>query len=148
VILLVDQFLPKDYLRIAHNQSVICFVSRDEIANISFPPGHPLSKTLYVGHPLRPTKYYLATEFHDRLFEEKFAEFCRLLRHLGAKYVELEYIAGNRPEYIQRYRTEAISGATRKPELPPDMVWYQYEHLWREVAEGRIIHHLRSLLLK
>jgi hypothetical protein len=96
VILLADKFSMKDYFRLARQPSSLCFVSRDETENVDWPAGHPVSDTLYVGHPLKPAIYYLATEFHNRLFEDKVVEFSKMLRHLGAKNTKIEHIEGYR----------------------------------------------------
>jgi len=96
VILLADKFSTKDYFRLARQPSSLCFVSRDQTENVDWPAGHPVSDTLYVGHPLKPAKYYLATEFHNRLFEDKVVEFSKMLRHLGAKNTKIEHIEGYR----------------------------------------------------
>ena len=85
VILLADKFSINDYFRLARQPSHLCFVSRDQTENVDWPAGHPVSDTLYIGHPLKPTIYYLATEFHNRLFDDKVVEFSKMLRYLGAK---------------------------------------------------------------
>jgi uncharacterized protein (DUF697 family) len=170
VILLADKLPRKDYLRLTRNPSLLCCVSRVQIENVDFPAGHPRPETLYVGHPLRPTRYYLATEFHDRLFEDKVIEISRVLRCLGAKKTKIEHIEGRGFDEkitldleVLGTNNKATSGYNRKSErsitwetnyasttrseLPQDMIWYDYEAWWKEICESRNTHRMQTFEL-
>jgi len=65
-------------------------VASTEAASLTFPPGHPRDRVLYVGHPAVPTTYYAAAGFHRHTFEHKFAEAVGLVMALGATQLEVE----------------------------------------------------------
>jgi hypothetical protein len=175
LILLAGKFSWKTYasgqlLALGDHLTSLRFVAHEGLENVAFPPGHPRNKTLYVGHPLKPRIYYLAAEFHHRLFEHKVTEISRMLRHLGANHIRIERLEGysstgklaatlgalgqdvkGNGEYHHASDSsimfeEYFSGATR-PELPTDMVWFDHEDFWREIAEGRLKHGTRKFNL-
>ena len=69
-------------------------VASTEAASLTFPPGHPRDRVLYVGHPAAPTTYYAAAGFHRHTFEHKFAEAVGLVMALGATQLEVEHVKG------------------------------------------------------
>ena len=46
---------------------------------ITFPPGHPRNRVLYIGHPASPSIYYPMADFHRVTFEHKFCEVIEML---------------------------------------------------------------------
>jgi hypothetical protein len=145
--------------------SPLRFVTREEAEKVRLPPGHPRDRTVYVAHPLKRAVYYLAADFHIRLFEDKVLELARMLRYLGATYLRIVHVEGYDTEvevtgkagldhlgldigakagagYKRQSGSEiifelALEGSA-SPELAKDMVWYEHEDVWKEIAEGRI----------
>jgi hypothetical protein len=42
---------------------------------------------------------------------------------------------------------EASFAGSKDPALPQDLVWYEYEPTWKEIAEGRLEHNLQNFEL-
>lgn len=142
----------------------VLLASNSEAEPLRFPVGHPRDRVLYVGHPFTPDTYVPMASFHRFLFEHKVAEALRLLRTLGAVDVEVEHITGWRSTVEAGAeisvplidgvdiggKVAASSGENRRvisrmklapstdPYVPNDLVWYQHEPLWREVADARL----------
>jgi uncharacterized protein (DUF697 family) len=154
---------PGQFLELGPNLPPVRYVAREEVENVSFPVGHPLHGFLYVVHPLVPTQYYLAADFHNRVFAHKVAEVSRMLRNLGASHIKVERVEG----YTANATIKAALGAmgeeikggagynrasgrsieyeatfrvTAPPRLPTDLVWFDHEDMWKEIAEGRLHH--------
>lgn len=72
------------------------FVSTDTLKSTGwkFPVGHPINNTLYVCHPLRPNQYFLMEDFHEKCFDDKYAELVYLLESLGANYIHVDVASG------------------------------------------------------
>jgi len=132
---------------------------------LKLPPGHPQVNYLYVGHPLDPPKYYPLAQFHRHLFENKLWEAIKLLMALGAIEISGEWVSGWDQDFVAKLdfaipteigqvkaggKASSNSKATSNilftfklnnksaPSIPSDLVWYQYEDIWKEVAEGRM----------
>ena len=145
-------------------------VDRTQISGLAFPPGHPRNGTMYVGHPVIAGQYYPMANFHRFLFEHKFVEAIRLLRYLGATRIEVEHLQGKSTGWLASANLDALIGqlgarsetqkqsksgllwkasfpSSEKPSLPDDLVWYQGEPGWREIAQARLQHDLQSFEL-
>ena len=143
-----------------------------EAASLTFPPGHPRERVLYVGHPAVPTTYYAAAGFHRHTFEHKFAEAVELVMDLGATQLEVEHVkgwsdqlaanlavplpmagaeAGLHAEQSRSHGSSALFKATLKgnanPKLPDGLVWFPHEPTWQQLAEGRLKHGLTQFQL-
>jgi hypothetical protein len=134
-------------------------VSRSEVAELDFPPGHPFEKVLYIGHPLVPRLYYPAADFHRSVLEHKLAEAVRILVALGATRLEVRHQLGwsnemaakmSLPVGMTGVMAHAKGGVTRKSSagllfkadyhslegkrkrtLPRGLVWYREEPQWQ-----------------
>lgn len=53
------------------------------LEGLVFPEGHPRIGALYARHPVQDERYYPFAMFHRILFEQKFNEIIRILRHLA-----------------------------------------------------------------
>ena len=159
-------------IKLGGKLSPIRLVARDEVARLSFTVGHPRNNVIYVGHPLVPSKYYPAAEFHRCLFEEKFAEFFGLLRSLGATHIKIDPIEGPATGRDLAAKMDALGHAIGRdaadirdtsspmaieayydtiaasPKCPENMVWYSHEPVWRDLAESRLKSDLRRFSLK
>jgi hypothetical protein len=148
-------------------------VTTSQAKNLRFPTGHPLRNTVYAGDPGVVGRYYPIASFHRILFEGKVAEVLRLLRSLGATEISIEYLEGFRrgagvdltvavPAEVDvnvgggvNATTTARSSAkttmhlspTMSAQLPTDLVWFQSEPLWQEVAKARLEAGLRSFTI-
>jgi hypothetical protein len=146
-------------------------ITRDESSRLSFPPGHPLYKVLYVGHPASSTIYYTTAQFHRLTFEHKFSEAIRLLMSLGATKMEVEHISGWSRDFSARLNVPLsptdqvdVSGGSHRsarnhllyratfrpkgqPRLPDGMVWFNHEPTWQQLAEGRLYYGLEDFSL-
>jgi hypothetical protein len=138
--------------------------------DLTFPFGHPRDEVLYVGHPAIAQVYYPAAEFHRSVFENKFSESVRILRFLGATQLRVEHVEGRSGEWASKLYVglegakvggeiggtqqsqasilyEARFSGTKDPALPSDLVWYDHEPTWQEIAEGRLMHNLQDFRL-
>jgi hypothetical protein len=148
-------------------------VASTEAASLTFPPGHPRDRVLYVGHPAVPTTYYAAAGFHRHTFEHMFAEAVELVMALGATQLEVEHVkgwsdelaanlavplpmaagaeAGLHAEQSRSHGSSALFKATLKgnanPKLPDGLVWFPHEPTWQQLAEGRLKHGLTRFQL-
>lgn len=147
-------------------------VSRSETRGVDFPPGHPRSKVVYVGHPTVETLYYPVAQFHRLTLEHKFAEAIRLLISLGASQIEVEHLTGwskelginfvapfNMSDVQTGINAESNSSSTNRllfkatlngstePYIPQGLTWYTYEPTWQQVADARIKHGLQTFSL-
>jgi hypothetical protein len=139
-------------------------LSADAARSLSFPPGHPRNRVVYVGHPFDAPVYIPAAGFHRFLFEHKVAEAIRLLVALAATQLNVEYAEGwgrdaslsisaplptGQPIQLGAsaggYRGgENLSSSylrlrpTSPPRLPGDLVWFHHEPLWQEMARARL----------
>ena len=145
----------------AHDAEVL-LLARGEAADLRLPPPHPLPRTVYIGHPLVPAQYYPAAFFHRYLIEHKFAELLRLLTALGASSIRVQQVQGRRKDDLIETVIGGIPGldakATSKKKvfsrsqlswsgtlpghrnahLPEgQMVWYDWEPMWKHIAEAR-----------
>jgi hypothetical protein len=147
-------------------------VGISEAATITFPPGHPRDRVLYVGHPATSTIYYPMAEFHRVAFEHKFAEAALLLTSLGATRMRVECVkgrtldtsvhasasspygaevgceAGVKQEGSQSAMYEATLRGVEQPSIPKDLVWYPHEATWQMVARSRLEAGLKNFLLE
>jgi hypothetical protein len=127
---------------------------------LNLPPGHPSENEAYVRHPVDEYTYCPFKDYHRWAFEDKFAELVRLLQSLGAKRIEVEHDHGWNRDIAAKIDTdisyvegpELENGSTQSssvlfrgdypghtdPELPDDLIWYEYEPIWQAVAKGRI----------
>lgn len=155
----------------AHDAEVL-LVARGEASDLRLPPPHPLPRTVYIGHPLVPRQYYPAAFFHRYLIEHKFAELLRLLTALGASSIRVQQVQGRRKDDL----IEAVIGGVpgldaqakskkrvfsrsqlawsgtlpghRKPHLPEgELVWHEWEPMWKHIAEARIRYGQREFSL-
>lgn len=142
----------------------VCFVTRAEFKCAEFAhPGRLEPRLLYVIHPKDPNVYYPAAQFHQMVFEHKFAELLRLLVALGATEVAIEHeqgwtqeaagsidmpvpeatgtvdatVKGNAGAKSKILFTANYPGSTT-PAIPAGLVWLPDETIWRAVAESRL----------
>jgi hypothetical protein len=144
-------------------------VKKDMTMPIKFPLGHPKDGFIYVGHPHEARLYYPMADYHRSLFEHKLCEAIRLLKHLGASELRVEYESGWSTDFCAnlsvppdifgkniagkasaqtksqtRMLFEAKFWSSEIPSVPTDLVWYPDEPLWQEVADGRLNRRLKS----
>jgi hypothetical protein len=143
-------------------------ISASQAEKIRFPPGHPLSNIVYVGHPLVSSDYYPFAQFHRLTLEHKFCEAIRLLTSLGARRIQVQHQGGSlhaqgidieasivsvgftaskTAQSHDRLLFEATFKPTERPWIPPDLAWYQSEPTWQRVAEARMKNQLKSFSL-
>jgi hypothetical protein len=144
-----------------------------EAGQLNVPHGHPRAGMIYAGHPLLPLarSYFPVADFHQRVFEHKFAELLRILTSLGATRIEVSASEGWSSEVASKLDValpDVAVGSKRKMQhsreqellyqadlpnntstaLPDDIVWYAFEETWKEVARQRLAHGLRNFRLQ
>jgi pSer/pThr/pTyr-binding forkhead associated (FHA) protein len=145
-----------------------CMVLPLEIfdASIRFPPGHPIDGHAYALHPMDDKRYLGVERFHRELFEEKFHELLNLLVALKASRVRVTCITGYGMESATRVGAEAEdasvaagramhasrdAGASTErlyepsgePTTPSNLLWFNSEPTWQQLAEDRLRHRMR-----
>lgn len=148
-------------------------VGKTEAKAIAFPPGHPRTDVLYVGHPAIPNVYYPMADFHRATFEHKFCEAIELLMSLGATQIRVQHVTGWSSELKSKISApigspteeitldvgrssnnrrnllyEASLSGNKNPTIPGHLVWYPHEPTWQTLARGRIDFGLRDFSLK
>lgn len=78
-----------------YNPTNIVPIEKSKTASLNFPPPHPISKQLYVGHPFKENLYFPIEDYENYLFESQVMELSRILKSLGAKTIKTEYIIGS-----------------------------------------------------
>ena len=147
-------------------------VGKSQARQLTFPPGHPRSRVIYVGHPAVPEVYCTIADFHRVTFQHKFSEAIDLLMHLGATSIRVEHVRGWSKEFSTLLSVplgqagtvgtgearaagrsdshllyEATLSGASEPTLPDSLVWYPHEPTWQSVAKGRISFRLREFSL-
>lgn len=142
-------------------------------AQLKFPPGHPIERTVYGANPVDPGTYFPVSTYHHMVFEHKFAEALRLLIALGATNIVVEHEQGWSHELASNLQVhvpedeaaiglsangetaarskvlfEARFKAAREPQLPENLDWYAHEELWKTMAQARLLAGLESFQLK
>ena len=150
-------------LKMRSHDAEVLLLARGEAFDLRLPPPHPLPRTVYIGHPLVPAQYYPAAFFHRYLIEHKFAELLMLLTSLGASSIKVQQVQGRRKDDLIESVIGGIPGLDakvnskkkvfsrsqlawsgtlpghRRPHLPEgQMVWYDWEPMWKHIAEARI----------
>ncbi len=148
----------------------ILYIGKSEATELTFPPGHPRTGVVYVGHPAMPKVYHTIADFHRVTFEHKFSEAIDLLMHLGAREIRVEHVRGWSKEFSGRlsvalgeaaiageggtYQSsgarvlyEATLSGGAEPRLPESSVWYEHEPTWQTIAKGRLEFGLREFAL-
>jgi len=148
-------------------------VTESEARQLDLPHGHPRSGMIYAEHPLpsMSRSYFPVADFHQRVFEHKFAELLRMLTSLGATRIEVSASEGwsrevaakidldlpvkrldSKVEANRSQKRELLYRATlpdnSSHELPDDLTWYAFEETWKEVARQRLYHRLGNFHLQ
>jgi len=130
------------------------------VRELTFPPGHPYPRTVYVGDPVRPRVHYPAADFHRKAFERKFADAVRLLMGLGATEIDVVHKAGwgrdvaadlnvtglvqrvtNRTSRSESASSEILLSAKLDPSpaaIASDLAWLNHEPTWQTIVDGRL----------
>lgn len=140
-----------------------------DVGGLTLPLGHPVNNGVYASNPVNDRQYFPLSRYHIDIFQSKTMELVRLLRHLGAKSIEIENFEGmsiNADAGIDVSGFGSLNagrkqGATKKitwsseyprpnapPNVPENMNWLAYEPSWREIADGRIKQGLERFSIK
>jgi hypothetical protein len=147
----------------------ILLISQSEAEQLTFSPGHPHGKVVYVVHPAEPIAYLPVAEFHGKLFEHKVAEMTDLLTALAAISIEIEHLAGwnsvaeasagvsvpnlgvevgaeggKRGKAGRHIVSKMALSPRHAPYVPKDLVWFEHEPMWKSVARARLDAGLQS----
>ncbi|MEX0283388.1 MAG: hypothetical protein AB3N23_02145 [Paracoccaceae bacterium] len=148
----------------------ILTVSKTDLEDIRFPPGHPDIGAVYSAHPTDTLLYYPISDFHRQTFESKVSEAVRILMALGANSIDIRHVSGWSREFSSEMGLAlpgaSVSGASEaqkkenqeilfsirlagsnSAELPPGLVWYEFEETWKAIAEGRLKYGLKNFSL-
>ena len=160
------------WLRLREDGFKLLPIGMSDSSLLDFPPGHPRDKVIYIGHPVIPSVYFTAAQFHRVIFEHKFSEAIDLLMHLGATNIRVEHVRGWSRDFAASLSTplstvdaevglgagverqsgfrllfEATLEGRTGPKLPDGLVWYRHEPTWQSVAKGRLDFGLRNFSL-
>jgi len=131
---------------------------------IKFPVGHPRYDMVYVGHPLRPSEYIPIATFHRHIFEDKFNELIALLSSLGATKLSVSFASNHKrggnaslslslvdelltsaKGSFKAHSSSSSEGSfeaeftpVSTPSTPTDLVWFDHESTWQNVANARL----------
>lgn len=141
-------------------------IQPEQAKHIKFPLGHPRSRVLYIAHPAEPRCYLPLSQFHEFIFQHKYAELCNIIASLAATEYEVHYIKGRQltadfepggrwlgqgkatAELASGNATNFGYRATLKPKhtpaLPNSLSWYPYENMWQSIAQARLHNGLLS----
>jgi len=143
-------------------------VTASDVTSLVFPPGHPDINTVYTAHPVADSpRYYMTATFHQRLFEERVAEFARVMRCAGAMKltIDAERRTGGDADAMVKLRagiaaidpklrvqqtssTKLIiscrGGQGEPTELPPDLLFFKHEPTWRDACDAAVISGIES----
>ncbi|MDQ3410146.1 MAG: hypothetical protein M3469_09215 [Actinomycetota bacterium] len=145
-------------------------ISHRQASALQMPVGHPLLRTVYIGSPALPERYYPAADFHRRVFEHKFAEASLLVMALGATRLTVIWERGWNRElagdleapFRKIIKASGEVKATRSqdaslvfeaeltpgdPHVPDRLVWFYHEPTWEMIANGRLHSGLREFSL-
>lgn len=149
----------------------VTFLSREQVHDFTFPPGHPVVDHVYVEHPVLAGTYYPLATFHRIVFEHKFSEALSVLIHLGAKHLRVVCKHGWGREFATNLNLTLPSGEamqtsangtsatssmllfeaslnpTAPAALPKQLFWFPYEYTWRVLAEARLKSNLQEASL-
>jgi hypothetical protein len=143
-------------------------VTKPQLADYTFPIGHPIVGMVYAPNPAAPRIYYPLAVFHQKSFEHKFGELIDLLMSLGAREMSVEHERGWGSEFaarmnlpikvagtVEAHRSNqekhlftAVLHGSKKPELPANLVWFRDERTWQALAAGRMERGLKSFELE
>ncbi|HEV6966166.1 hypothetical protein [Roseateles sp.] len=160
-----------DISEVKDDGSVVAFLSRDQVRDFTFPPGHPILDQVYVEHPVLAGTYYPLAPFHRIVFEHKFSEALSLLIHLGAKELRVVFQQGWGRDFAANLNIPLPSGGamevsmngksatmsmllfeaslnpTAPAHLPAQLFWFPHEPTWRALAEARLKSNLQRISL-
>jgi hypothetical protein len=143
-------------------------VTASDVTSLVFPPGHPEIGTVYTAHPVADSpRYYVTATFHQCLFEERVAEFARVMRCAGAMKLTIDAerrtggdadamvklraaIAAVDPKLRVRQTSStnlsiSFRGGHGKPtELPPDLLFFKHEPTWRDAYDAALTSGIES----
>ena len=139
--------------------------------SLTFAPGHPQKKCVYVGNPVNPQVYFSLADFHRMMIESKFTEVVNLLMSLGAEDIKAERVMGWGSEITasvdgklptqdeagikvcssrsneKSFLFEAKLNSTATPKIPENLSWFPFEPTWQMISQGRIYHGLKNFTL-
>lgn len=138
---------------------------------LTFAPGHPQKKCVYVGNPVNSKVYFTLADFHRMMMESKFTEVVNLLMSLGAEDIKAERVMGWGSEITAKvdakvpindgveakvsssrnneksFLFEAKLNSTAMPKMPENLSWFPFEPTWQMISQGRINHGLKNFSL-
>ncbi len=145
------------------DNKTVTFFPQSWVEKFILPKDYRGDDKLYIGHPIPSQNnfYYPVSEFHRCLHREKSLELITILRSLKLKSFELQHIEGFKDIYgneidldikttktkikadRQSKKTNDISLIWKEskprtdedPELPENLIWYEYEETWKSVVE-------------
>ena len=134
--------------------------------------------TIYVAHPIDSQNkcYYPISEFHISLHKQKSHELIQILRSLQATHLEIRHIEGSKDVEglsvdmsvpVDSVKVGIEAGMETKsnraydlmwqenhppsdvkPQLPQNLIWYDYEEDWQFAVEGVLKHGAKSMSFK
>jgi len=143
----------------------ITYMPTDHAKYLSLPQGDITEGEFYIGHPIQEQcrSYYPLGKFHASMHRQKSHELIRILRSLKVGHFMIKHIQGYKTESdtsIDANLKDAkqdfgASGSYRKkegaeaciiwdevsekpegpPQLPEDLIWYDYEDEWKLAFE-------------
>jgi hypothetical protein len=143
-------------------------VTANDVTSLVFPPGHPEINTVYTAHPIADSpRYYVTATFHQRLFEERVAEFARVMRCAGAMKltIDAERRTGGDADAMVKLRAAIAAidpklrvqqtsstkltlsfrrGQGKPTELPPDLLFFKTEPTWRDAYDAAVTSGIES----
>lgn len=84
-----------------------------KVSKLKFPPSHPVSGQIYVGHPFKNDLYFPIEDYENYLFESQVMETSYLLKSLGASKIKTEHIIGSTSNLNQSGNLESINNSSK-----------------------------------
>ena len=81
--------------------------SINNLPDIEFPIGHPVSNELYIGHPKIPKVYYPLESYQLELIKQKLKEFCTVAQCLGATEITIDCLNSNKTDKSRKWNGSA-----------------------------------------
>jgi hypothetical protein len=160
------------------NNKLVTYMPMTYVKDLSLPKGNIIDGSIYIGHPIESQLkyYYPINEFHLSLHRQKSHELINILRSLQLTRFRIRHVEGYRDlssfsvdasakvekvtigagggkksesssDYDIIWEETAVPSA-KKPKLPKNLIWYDYEDEWQLAVERALKEGMKSISFK